>query len=105
MTLLMLLSAVVGLVFLLALAFFANRIAQTLEAIGHHEPSSEGRVGASMSLLARIAFGVGAIERQCSHLPPQAGRLNKNLEDLAAGLVAVRDCLGETLEAAGRQEG
>ena len=59
MTLLMFLSAVVGLVFLLALAYFANRIARTLEAIGHQEPSSGGRVGASHSLLARIAFGVG----------------------------------------------
>lgn len=99
MILLALLSAAVGLVFLLALAFFAHRIAQTLEAIGNREPSGGGRVGAPSSFLARIAFGVGAIERQVSHLGPQAGRLNNNLEQLAGGLVAVRDSVGGILEA------
>lgn len=103
MTLAALASALVAVVFLVALAYFASRIAATLEAIGDREPSGGERIGSMPSFLARIAFGVSAIEKQVSHLLPEAERLNENLEDLAGSLVAIRDTVTATLEAAGRQ--
>ena len=101
--LLAILSAVAVVAFLLVLAALAIRIASTLESIGNREPSI-GHQG-HMSFLAKISLGVRAIEGQTSQLPPQATKLNQNLQPLAAGLIAVRDKLASIRERVQQQKG
>ncbi len=72
-----LLSALQVLAFVGALVAFLQRIAATLERIG----------GVPTSYLAKISFGVRAIEKETSHLAPQVTQLN-------VGLSALRDKLG-----------
>ena len=54
------------------LAFFLNRVASQLNSIS--------------SNLARITFGVRAVETQCAVIGPAADRVNANLASAAAGL-------------------
>ncbi|MDP9311826.1 MAG: hypothetical protein M3R24_13255 [Chloroflexota bacterium] len=72
-----LLSALQVLAFVGALVAFLRRIAATLERIG----------GLPTSYLAKISFGVRAIEKETSHLAPQVTHLN-------SGLTTLRDKLG-----------
>ncbi len=88
-TVLILLSVILAVVFIAALFLLASRIADQLEAIGNREGLVGDRAGTS--LLAKIAFGVRAIETETSHLGPQATMLNENLEQVAEGLTALRD--------------
>ena len=74
-----LLSALQVLVFVGALVAFLERIVKTLESIG----------GSPTSYLAKISFGVGAIEKQTSHLAPQATQLNEGLTMLGDKLGVV----------------
>lgn len=104
-TLLALASALVAATLLVALVYLATVIAHTLEAIGANEPSTAGRSGEPPSYLARIWFGVNAIEKQLSALPGQAVRLNENLAELAAGMETLRSTLGAALAAVKRQAG
>ena len=67
-----------------ALVYFLKRISSTLVRIG----------GAADSYLAKISFGVRAIEKETSHLTPQVTQLNEGLTALAAGLGAVNERLG-----------
>ncbi len=54
------------------LAFFLNRVAAQLNHI--------------CSNLARVTFGVRAVETQCAVIGPAADRLNGELADTAGGL-------------------
>lgn len=70
------LSALEVLAFVGALIVFLRRIVTSLERIG----------GSPTSSLAKIRFGVRAIEKQTSHLGPQVTRLNQNLTLLGGKL-------------------
>lgn len=74
-----LLSALEVLAFVGALIAFLQRIVATLERIG----------GSPTSSLARVSFGVRAIEKETSHLAPQVTRLNEGLTALADKLGVV----------------
>jgi hypothetical protein len=62
-----------------ALLYFLHRIVTALEKIG----------GAPTSSLAKIAFGVQAIEQQTSHLAPEVTQLNAGLTLLGEKLGVV----------------
>lgn len=99
----MALTMLAAVALLLVLAHFAGRIALTLEAIGSNELSGSDRGGVPKSFLARIWFGVRAIDTEVGALAPQVTRLNENLETLAAGMTALKGALKAALEAVERQ--
>ena len=70
------LAAVQVLAFAGALIAFLERIVSTLERIG----------GSPSSYLAKVSFGVRAIEKETSHLAPQVIHLNQGLTTLAGNL-------------------
>ena len=72
MTLRVFLSVVeIGLL-VLVLGLFLNKIAYQLNSIS--------------KTLAKITFGVRAVETQCAVIGPAADRINANLSQVAAGL-------------------
>ena len=83
------LSALEVLTFAGALVYFLNRIASTLERIG----------GAPDSYLAKLSFGLRAIEKETSHLAPQVTQLNQGLEALASELSTSDEHLESVAEA------
>jgi hypothetical protein len=87
--LLMALSAVAVLVFVGVLVFYLLRIVHALESIG----------GSPQSYLAKLGFGVRAIETETSHLAPQVTQLNQGLTALAGGLGVVEADLRAIAEA------
>ncbi len=67
------LVSVVDIVLLVAvLAYFLNRVARQLNHIS--------------ATLAKVTFGVRAVETQCAAIGPAAERVNTNLRAAAAGL-------------------
>ena len=68
-------------------AFDLLRITRELERIG----------GSPTSFLAKIRFGLRAIETETGALGPQVGRLNSGLRFLDQGLRSVEANLGEAL--------
>ncbi len=78
------LSAVQVLAFVGALIAFLARIVAALERIG----------GSPNSSLAKVSFGVRAIEKETSHLAPQVMRLNQGLVSLGGKLAVVDSDLG-----------
>ena len=58
--------------FVAVLGFFLNRITQQLVSVN--------------KTLAKITFGVRAVETQCHVIGPAADRINSNLSAVAAGL-------------------
>ncbi len=72
------------LAFVYALVAYLTRISHVLEKIG----------GWPTSYLAKISFGVRAIEKETSHLGPQVTQLNQGLSALAGKLVTVDAHLG-----------
>lgn len=70
------LSALEVLTFVGALVYFLYRIIIALEHIGGHPDSS----------LAKLRFGIRAIETETSHLAPQVTQLNQSLKTLAEKL-------------------
>jgi hypothetical protein len=60
------------LLFVAVLGFFLNRITQQLVSVN--------------KTLAKITFGVRAVETQCHAIGPAADRINANLSSIAAGL-------------------
>lgn len=60
------------LLFVGVLGFFLNRITQQLVSVN--------------KTLAKITFGVRAVETQCYAIGPAADRINANLASVAAGL-------------------
>jgi hypothetical protein len=74
-----LLTALLILIFAGVLIVYLRRIVVALESIG----------GTPQSYLAKLGFGVRAIETETGHLAPQATQLNQGLLALADGLTAV----------------
>ena len=85
--LLTLLSCLAALALLGVVAVYLVRILHALEGIG----------GTPTSYLAKIRFGLRAIETETSHLQPQAAALTAGLHKLDAGLREVERDLGATL--------
>ncbi len=73
------LTALEALAFVGALVAFLKRIVSTLESIG----------GSPTSYLAKVSFGVRAIEKETSHLALQVTQLNQGLTALAGKLGVV----------------
>jgi len=92
---LMSLTALGVVVLFAALAVYLIRIATTLEAIG----------GEPTSYLAKITFGVRAIEQETAALAPEVTRLNEGLTVAAEGLGSIRRRMHAVLAALDRQEG
>jgi hypothetical protein len=87
--LLAVLSALEILTFVGALVAYLARITRALEAIG----------GKADSSLAKLAFGLRAIEKETSHLAPQVTQLNAGLTSLGGKLGVVDDRLQTVAEA------
>jgi hypothetical protein len=93
-TLMTLLTALLTLVFLGVLAVALIRLHPLLARIG----------GTPTSYLAKLRFGLRAIERETSHLPGQVARINEGLGDLASGLSGVEHHLAGAEAALKAQE-
>ena len=76
MTLMVLLSCLVALIFLAVVAWALIQINTQLAAIG----------GTPESFLAKLRLGLRAIEKQTSHLPPMVGEINNVLSSIKGGL-------------------
>ena len=76
MTLMVLLSCLVALIFLAVVAWALIQINTQLAAIG----------GTPESFLAKLRLGLRAIEKQTSHLPPMVGEINTVLSSIKGGL-------------------
>ena len=87
--LLAVLSALETLTFVGALVAYLARITKALEAIG----------GKPTSSLAKLAFGLRAIEKETSHLAPQVIQLNAGLTSLGGKLGVVDGRLQAVAEA------
>lgn len=87
--LLTVLSALAVLAFAGVLAWFLFRVVVELEHIG----------GEPDSYLAKIGFGVQAIDKETSHLAPQVTQLNQNLVTLTEKLTVVDGHLRSVAEA------
>lgn len=85
--------AVVALVVMLAGYLIA--IIRVLESIG----------GSNTSWLAKIRWGVRAIDTETAALPPQVIQLNQGLIAVSGGLQAIDASLGATIAAVVRQGG
>lgn len=94
MPLLTLLTAVLVLVFFVILAVALVRISRVLESIG----------GTPTSFLAKLRFGLRAIEKETSHLTPQVLQVNAGLLQIAGGLGSVDRHLVGAIEAVTKQE-
>ncbi len=94
-TILILVTAICVLAFFLVVAFALLKIDPVLESIG----------GRGESYLAKLRLGLRAIERETSHLPAAAPRINEGLGALAAGLMAVDATLEEAYAALNAQDG
>ena len=87
-------TALAALLFLAVVARALVRIVAALEAIG----------GNGESLLAKLRLGLRAIERETSHLPAAAPKINEGLKNIAGGLVEVDATLGSLYAALNAQE-
>lgn len=66
------LTVVVIVLFVAVLGIFLNRLSRMLTSIA--------------ATLAKVSFGVRAVETQCAVIGPAADRINENLSEAAAGL-------------------
>lgn len=94
-TILILATAICVLAFFLVVALALLRIDPVLESIG----------GRGDSYLAKLRLGLRAIERETSHLPAAAPRINEGLGALAGGLTEVDATLGRAYAALTAQDG
>jgi len=93
--LLTVISALVVVLFFGVLAAYLVQIARTLEAIG----------GNPDSVLAKLRWGLRAIEQETGHLTSEVPKLNEGLTALANGLQQVDGHLVKTIEAVAGQRG
>ena len=93
-TLLMLLTALAVVALVVVLAYYLIKISVLLESIG----------GTPTSSLAKLRWGLRAIETETGHLPVQVTKLNGALGAVADGLGVVDEHLRGTIEAVVRQE-
>ena len=82
--LLTIVTCLAALLLLTVVAINLVRIAHHLESIG----------GSSISWLAKIRFGLRAIETETSHLAPEVTALNDGLKALAGGVRQIANDLG-----------
>jgi|SRR5579884_1951780 predicted PurR-regulated permease PerM len=94
LVLLTVISALVVVIFFSVLAIYLVQISTVLEAIG----------GKSDSFLAKLAFGLRAIEQETGYLPTEVTKLNSSLTAVAGGLQQVDERLVKTIEAVVRQQ-
>jgi hypothetical protein len=87
-------TALATLLFLAAVASALVSIVGALESIG----------GNGDSLLAKLRLGLRAIERETSHLPVAAPKINAGLQQIAGGLIQVDTTLGSLHAALKAQE-
>ena len=92
--LLMILTVLLVLLFVIALIYFVIRIHRLLVNIG----------GDGNSFLAKLRFGLRAIETETGHLPVQVTKLNETLSNTGAGLKIVNGHLEGTIQAALKQK-
>ncbi len=90
--LLTLLSCLAAVIFLVVVAVYVTRITRTLE-----------RIGGANSLLAKIMYGVRAIETETGQIPVQVIKLNGSLNAAAGGLGAIDGTLVRIIDAAVKQ--
>lgn len=95
MVLLTVLTIVLVLVLVAVLVGFLLAIIAELEAIGGHPDS----------LLAKVRWGLRAIERQTDAIEPEVTELNESLGALDEGLASVGARVEGTLDALERQGG
>lgn len=95
MLLLTILTIALVLVLVAALVFYLVRIIGELEAIG----------GRPDSLLAKVRWGVRAIEKQTDAIGPQVTALNGGLARIADGLGHIQENLSALAGALRRQGG
>ena len=93
-TIMTLLTAFLALIFLGVLAYALIKLNPVLDSIG----------GTPTSYLAKLRFGLRAIERETSHLPGQATRINQRLGAVAEGLIVIDGHLEGTAGALRAQE-
>ncbi len=93
-TLLMILTVVLVLIFVFALIFLVTKVHGLLNEIG----------GCSTSLLAKLRWGLRAIETETGHLPVEVTQLNDTLSKTGAGLKVVNNHLEGTIQAALNQK-
>ena len=93
MTTLTLLTAILVLAFFVILAYSVWKISILLESIG----------GNGDSFLAKLRFGLRAIEMETSHLGPEVTKINAGLTDIAGGLGAIDNHLTGTIDAVVKQ--
>ena len=93
--LLTILAAVAVVALVVVLAAYLIAIIRLLESIG----------GNSTSWLAKIRWGVRAIDTQTALIPPQVTALNRGLSAVSDGLKVIDASLGSTIEAVVRQGG
>jgi len=93
--LLTILAALAVVALVVVLAGFLIAIIRVLESIG----------GSSTSSLAKIRWGVRAIDTQTAAIPPQVTTLNAGLSAVSEGLKVIDASLGGTIAAVVRQGG
>lgn len=101
MTLLTLISVIGAAALFIALALFLRAITRVLEDVGG--PAT--RFEAPVNYLAKIRYGVRAIEVQTGGIAPNVIKLNAGLGAVAGGLVAIDTNLAGVIAAVSRQEG
>ena len=92
--LLTVISAVVVVIFFSALAVYLVKISRALEAIG----------GNTDSVLAKLRWGLRAIEQETGHLPGEVTKLNEGLTAVGSGLQKVDEHMVKTIDAVVQQK-
>ena len=94
MIILSFLTALLVIVFFLVLAYGLIKISSMLRCIG----------GTPTSYLAKLRFGLRAIDSETGHLTPQVVKLNSGLGQIADGLKSVDQHLIGVIDGAVKQE-
>jgi len=86
----MIITILAVLLLVFVLVKYLNLIINVLTTIG----------GDGKSYLAKLRFGLRAIETETGHLPTQVTQLNKSLTNISEGLTVVDDELNQSIKAA-----
>lgn len=91
---LMIITILAVLLLVFVLVKYLNAIIDLLVSIG----------GDGKSYLAKLRWGLRAIETETGHLPMQVPKLNESLTNIAEGLKVVDDQLDQSIQAALKQK-